>query len=54
MMEDMKIDPSGQPEKFAITFNIDGRDARFDVTTNSVENPFRLKDLQQFQCFARG
>lgn len=50
MFDDIQIIPSAQSEKFTATFNIDGRKAQFEVTTNSVKNPFRLKELEQFKC----
>jgi type VI secretion system protein ImpL len=50
MFDRVRIAPSGQPEKFIATFMIDGRKARFEVLTSSVENPFRLRDLEQFRC----
>jgi type VI secretion system protein ImpL len=30
--------------------NLEGKKARFEVTANSVFNPFRLKEIQQFRC----
>lgn len=48
-----KIEPTAQPEKFRVTFDVDGRKAVFEVTTNSVQNPFRLRELEQFSCPAR-
>ncbi|MBC7944271.1 MAG: type VI secretion system membrane subunit TssM [Burkholderiales bacterium] len=53
MFDRAKIDATGQPEKFFITFNVDGRKARFEVVTSSVQNPFRLRELDQFQCPGR-
>ncbi|MBK7365821.1 MAG: type VI secretion system membrane subunit TssM [Nitrosomonas sp.] len=50
MFDDIQIIPSTQNEKFTAIFNIDGRKAQFEVTTNSVKNPFRLKELEQFKC----
>jgi hypothetical protein len=44
------IEATPQAERFIVTFNIDGRKARFEVTTSSVQNPFRLVDLEQFAC----
>jgi len=44
------VQPTAQPEKFQITMNLDGKKARFEVTANSVFNPFRLKEIQQFRC----
>ena len=50
MFDDIQIIPSAQSEKFTAIFNIDGRKAQFEVTTTSVKNPFRLKELEQFKC----
>ncbi|RDI29474.1 type VI secretion system protein ImpL [Pseudacidovorax intermedius] len=38
------------PEKFFITFQLDARRARFEVTTNSVQHPIRMKELREFSC----
>lgn len=53
MLDGMQISPTSQPEKFIVTFSIDGRNARFEVVTSSVRNPFRLHELQQFNCPGR-
>lgn len=53
LFERAKIEPTAQPEKFRVTFDVDGRKAVFEVTTNSVQNPFRLRELEQFQCPTR-
>ena len=45
-----QIEPTAQPEKFIVTFNVEGRKASFDVTTSSVVNPFRMREIEQFQC----
>lgn len=45
-----QITPMQQPEKFTVTFNVDGRQARFDVSTSSVQNPFRMREFEQFRC----
>ena len=50
MFDQVQIETSGQPEKFVATFNVDGRKAQFEVLTSSVQNPFRLRELEQFQC----
>jgi len=44
------VQPTAQPEKFTITMLVDGKKARFEVIANSVFNPFRLKEIQQFRC----
>lgn len=53
MFDRAQIDPGTQPEKFRASFSIDGRRIAFDVTTSSVQNPFRLGDLQAFRCPTR-
>jgi type VI secretion system protein ImpL len=50
MLDGMQIDRTSQPEKFFVTFNVDGRKTRFEVLTGSVQNPFRLNELNQFHC----
>lgn len=50
LFDQVQVEGSGQPEKFKATFNVDGRKAQFEVLTNSVRNPFRLPELEQFQC----
>ncbi|HEU0200448.1 MAG TPA: type VI secretion system membrane subunit TssM [Burkholderiaceae bacterium] len=53
LFDGARIERTAQPEKFRVTFDIDGRKATFEVTTNSVQNPFRLRELEQFQCPGR-
>ncbi|WP_250475564.1 type VI secretion system membrane subunit TssM, partial [Caballeronia sp. GAFFF1] len=50
MFDRLDVQPTGQPERFIVTFDVEGRKARFEVTANSVENPFRLADLRAFSC----
>jgi len=45
-----RIEPGASPEKFRVTFDVDGRKAVFDVTTSSVRNPFILRELKDFSC----
>jgi type VI secretion system protein ImpL len=53
MLDDQKFEPTGQADKFLVTFLIDGRKAQFEVFSSSVQNPFTLSELRQFQCPAR-
>ncbi|WP_233888771.1 type VI secretion system membrane subunit TssM [Paraburkholderia flagellata] len=53
MFDRLEIEPTQQPERFFVTFDVEGRKARFEVTANSVENPFRLADLHAFSCPAQ-
>ncbi|RFU48332.1 type VI secretion system membrane subunit TssM [Paraburkholderia sp. DHOC27] len=50
MFDQLDIEATDQPERFFVTFNVEGRKARFEVTANSVQNPFRLADLRSFAC----
>jgi type VI secretion system protein ImpL len=50
LFDHVKIEPSGAPERFRATFDIDGRKAVFEVTASSVRNPFRLRELSEFVC----
>lgn len=50
LLDGAQFTPTAQPEKFSVTFNVGGSKAQFDVTSSSVQNPFKLKELQQFQC----
>lgn len=50
MFDQIQINPSTQPERFTAIFDIEGQKAQFAVETNSVQNPFRLRELEQFKC----
>ena len=50
LLDRMQIDPGATPERFRVTFAVDGRRATYDVTTGSVQNPFRLREMQEFRC----
>jgi len=45
-----KLYKFARSEQFALTFNVDGRDAAFELRANSAINPFKLNELQQFRC----
>ncbi|MDA8452215.1 type VI secretion system membrane subunit TssM [Acidovorax sp. NCPPB 3859] len=45
-----QILPGSTPERFVAAFDIGGRKLRFEVTTGSVLNPFRLKAMEEFAC----
>ena len=50
MFDRLQIVPAGAPERFRVTFDVDGRKATFDVTASSVVNPFRMRELAEFSC----
>jgi type VI secretion system protein ImpL len=45
-----QVSPGNAPERFVAVFNVDGKRLRFEVTTSSVLNPFRLKAMEEFEC----
>ena len=49
-LDDGQLEAGDAPEKFFITFQVGARRARFEVTTNSVQHPIRLKELREFVC----
>lgn len=50
VMEKAQLENTSIPEKFLVTFNIENRRTRFEVTTNSVQSPIRVRELQEFSC----
>ena len=50
LFDRMQLAGAGAPERFNVTFNVGGRKATFNVTTSSVQNPFRLRELSEFAC----
>ncbi|AMM25097.1 type VI secretion system membrane subunit TssM [Variovorax sp. PAMC 28711] len=49
-LDDGQLEAGDAPEKFFITFQIGARKTRFEVTTNSVQHPIRLRELREFAC----
>jgi type VI secretion system protein ImpL len=49
-LDDGQLEAGDAPEKFFITFQIGARKTRFEVTTNSVQHPIRLRELREFSC----
>ncbi|WP_395349076.1 type VI secretion IcmF C-terminal domain-containing protein [Variovorax sp. UC122_21] len=49
-LDDGQLEAGDAPEKFFITFQVGNRRTRFEVTTNSVQHPIRLKELREFSC----
>ncbi|WP_326535485.1 type VI secretion system membrane subunit TssM [Pseudorhodoferax sp.] len=48
-----QIVPGNAPERFTASFDIGGRRVRLEVTSASVQNPFRLPAMEQFECPGR-
>ncbi|MDR4515598.1 type VI secretion system membrane subunit TssM [Nitrosomonas sp.] len=53
MFDKVQIARSNQPDKFIVNFNIENRKVQFEVSANSVMNPFRLQELELFSCPAK-
>jgi len=53
MLDRVLMESTPQAERYLVTFNINGRKAKFQMTTTSVQNPFRLRELEQFRCPGR-
>ncbi len=45
-----EVQPTAQPERFMVPMILEGRRTRLEITSNSVFNPFRLREIQQFRC----
>jgi type VI secretion system protein ImpL len=50
LLEIGRLEPTAQPDRFRVTFNLDGRSGSFELQASSVRNPFGLAALQEFHC----
>lgn len=50
LFDKAKVERTAQPEKMFVSFTLDGREVRFEVTAGSVQNPYGLAELRSFQC----
>ena len=50
MFDRFEVLPTAQPEKFSVVVNLEGKRVRLEVIANSVMNPFRMREIQQFRC----
>jgi type VI secretion system protein ImpL len=50
LLDQGQLEAGDAPEKFFMTFQVGDRRARFEVTTNSVQHPIRLRELREFAC----
>jgi type VI secretion system protein ImpL len=53
LFDKAQIAPGPTPERFTATLNPDGRRVVLEVTAASVQNPFRLRELDEFACPGR-
>ncbi len=50
LLDEASIVPTNTPEKFILTFQLEGMSARYELRAASVTNPFNLQELQSFRC----
>ena len=50
VLDRAKLQPTGQPELFRLTFALGGLSAAFELRAMSVRNPFQLDELRGFAC----
>jgi type VI secretion system protein ImpL len=50
LLDAARVTPSGQPDRFSITFNGAGGAATFQLNATSVNNPFTMSALRSFRC----
>lgn len=50
LFDESNLSKTADPAIFILTFNIQGREAKFELRAGSAINPFQLSDFQSFQC----
>ena len=50
LLDHAAIQEAGSPARFNVVFNVGGRRASFEVESDSGANPFRLRELERFDC----
>ncbi len=53
LLDNARVIPSGQPDRFRIVFSSPAGSATFQLNASSVRNPFTLSALRAFRCPAR-
>jgi type VI secretion system protein ImpL len=53
LLDAATVTPSGQADKFRVTFKDPAGNADFDLTAHSVRNPFTMAALRNFRCPAK-
>ncbi|KAF0812110.1 hypothetical protein IGB42_03387 [Andreprevotia sp. IGB-42] len=49
-MDKATVEPTSRPESVRVAFKIQDRYVKFEVTTSTVQSPFRLAELDKFKC----
>jgi type VI secretion system protein ImpL len=50
MFDRVRIEQGAAPERVVMTFDVEGRRARFEVTSTVPLGPARVRELEQFRC----
>ncbi len=50
LLDRARVDAGASPDRALISFDIEGRKARFEVRSASAHNPLLRQDLEPFQC----
>jgi type VI secretion system protein ImpL len=50
MLDHAAIENTSLPDRFLLTFQVDGFKARYELQASSVDNPFSLPELANFRC----
>ncbi|CAN7376673.1 type VI secretion system membrane subunit TssM [Pseudoduganella sp. LjRoot289] len=50
MLDKGMLEPSAQGERYKLTFDLEGRKMMYELTANSVNNPFKRDGVEQFRC----
>jgi type VI secretion system protein ImpL len=50
LLDEATIVQGDAPEKFTLTFQLQGMSASYELRAASVNNPFNLQDMQGFRC----
>jgi type VI secretion system protein ImpL len=53
LFDQARITPGPTPERFNAALTVNGRPVTLEVVAGSVQNPFRLRELETFSCPAR-
>ncbi len=50
VLDNARVDATSVPDRFRVTFQKDGKHARFELRASSADNPFKLEELKRFRC----
>jgi type VI secretion system protein ImpL len=45
-----RLQPTSQPERYIATWDFGGKKAQLEIMASSIQNPIRLRELEQFRC----